>query len=333
MNRSGRAAIAAIATAACALALPAAPARAEPVRFILPIDCELGRTCFVQNYVDHDPASGARDYQCGTLTYDAHNGTDIRLPDSSALRAGVNVLAAAIGQVVRVRNDMDDSMVPMGRSFTDTARACGNGVVIEHRDGWQTQYCHMAKGSARVKPREPVASGQPIGQVGVSGKTQFPHLHFTVRHNGKVIDPFAHEPQPGACGSGGSLWRVGGPGFAYQARILLNSGFAAEPVTMEKIEAGALSRPPDREAPALVAFVRVIGLQQGDVQRLSVTAPDRTLLADHALEPLDRAKAQYLMFTGKRRPPEGWAARTYEAHFTVSRDGAVVFERRFAISF
>ena len=40
-----------------------------------------------------------------------------------------------------------------------------------------------------------------------------------------------------------------------------------------------------------------------------------------------------LMFAGKRRPPEGWAAGSYEAHFTVSRDGAVVFERRFAISF
>jgi len=333
MKRLGRAAIATIAAAAGALALRAGPAQAEPVRFILPIDCELGRTCFVQNYVDHDPTPGTRDYQCGTLTYDAHDGTDIRLPDSSALRAGVNVLAAAIGQVVRVRNDMDDRMVPMSRSFTDMARACGNGVVIEHRDGWQTQYCHMAKGSVRVKPREPVVSGQPIGQVGVSGKTQFPHLHFTVRHNGKVVDPFAYEPQPGTCGSGGSLWRLSGPGFAYQARTLLNSGFAAEPVTMEKIEAGALDRPPGRDAPALIAFVRVIGLQQGDVQRLSVTAPDRTLLANHTLEPLERAKAQTLMFAGKRRPPEGWAAGSYEAHFTVSRDGAVVFERRFAISF
>lgn len=321
-----------MAAAACAFALPVAPAWGETVQFVLPVDCELGRSCFVQNYVDHDASSAARDYQCGTLTYDAHNGTDIRLPDSGAMRAGVNVLAAAIGQVVRLRNDMDDRLVPMDRSFTDTARACGNGVVIEHRDGWQTQYCHMAKGSVRVKPGEPVASGQPIGQIGVSGNTQFPHLHFTVRHNGKVIDPFAHEPQTGVCGSGGSLWRAAGPGFAYQARALLNAGFAAEPVTTEKIESGALSRSPDRDAPALVAFVRVIGLQQGDVQRLTVTAPDRTMLAESTLAPLDRAKAQTLMFTGKRRPPDGWAAGSYEAHFTVSRDGAVVFDRRFALA-
>jgi murein DD-endopeptidase MepM/ murein hydrolase activator NlpD len=227
---------------------------------------------------------------------------------------------------------MDDRMVPMGSSFTDTAKACGNGVIIDHREGWQTQYCHMAKGSVRVKPGEPVASGQPIGQVGVSGKTQFPHLHFTVRHNGKIVDPFAHEPQPSACGSGGSLWRTPGPGFAYQPRTLLSSGFASEPVTMQRIEAGALGRPPDRDAPALVAFVRVIGLRQGDVQRLTITAPDRALLADHTLPPLDRAKAQYLMFAGKRRPPDGWPAGSYEAHFTVSRDGTVVFERRFALS-
>src|SRR5262249_14978919 len=62
-----------------------------------PIDCEIGRTCFVQNYVDHDPSPGAKDYQCGTLTYDGHNGTDFRLPTLAAQRSGVNVLAAAEG--------------------------------------------------------------------------------------------------------------------------------------------------------------------------------------------------------------------------------------------
>src|SRR5262249_35663984 len=45
----------------------------------LPIDCEVGRSCVIQNYVDHDPSPNARDYQCGTLTYDGHNGTDFRL--------------------------------------------------------------------------------------------------------------------------------------------------------------------------------------------------------------------------------------------------------------
>ena len=41
-----------------ALLLAAASARSQtPPRLALPIDCQPGNTCFVQNYVDHDPSS------------------------------------------------------------------------------------------------------------------------------------------------------------------------------------------------------------------------------------------------------------------------------------
>jgi hypothetical protein len=41
---------------------------AEPISLALPIACELGVTCFVQNYVDHDSSPMARDYACGGRT-------------------------------------------------------------------------------------------------------------------------------------------------------------------------------------------------------------------------------------------------------------------------
>ncbi len=58
-------------------------------------------------------------------------------------------------------------------------RECGNGVVIAHAGGWETQYCHMAQGGLAVKPDQPVTTGQTLA-VGLSGLTEYPHLHFTV---------------------------------------------------------------------------------------------------------------------------------------------------------
>src|SRR5690348_11641542 len=40
------------------------------LRLRVPVECEVGKTCFIQNLVDHDPGSGASDYMCGSLTYD-----------------------------------------------------------------------------------------------------------------------------------------------------------------------------------------------------------------------------------------------------------------------
>ncbi len=75
----------------------------------LPIACEVGQTCFIQNYVDHDPSAGARDYMCGHETSDGHDGTDFRLPSVAQEQAAVVVLAAADGQVLRTRDGMPDT--------------------------------------------------------------------------------------------------------------------------------------------------------------------------------------------------------------------------------
>lgn len=106
--------------------------------------------------IDLPPARGwrpakARDYQCGTLTYDGHNGTDFRVPTLAAQRAGVRVLAAATGRVLRVRDGVADVLQPSNALSSDD-RACGNGIVIAHAGNWETQYSHLAKGSVSVKP-------------------------------------------------------------------------------------------------------------------------------------------------------------------------------------
>jgi hypothetical protein len=209
---------------------------------------------------------------------------------------------------------------------------CGNAVVIAHAGGLETQYCHMAQGSVSVRPGETVKAGQAIGRIGLSGETEYPHLHFIVRRNGQVVDPFAPE-EGGSCGTGTPLWdEAAAHALAYKAGAVLNAGFAPGPVTMEAIESGDAGRGgvgPD--SPAVVAFVRAIGLKAGDVQRLTLAAPDGTVLADSKAQPLESNKAQWMMFGGVRRPATGWRPGVYRARYTLERDGNAALEHAFSV--
>ena len=152
----------------------------EVISLALPIKCQPGVSCFFQNYVDHDASDKARDYRCGGRSYDGHDGTDIRIRNLEIQRQGIEVLAAAPGRVIGGRNDMEDVSVKTVGKAAIAGKECGNGVLIEHESGWRTQYCHMAKGSVRVKVGDQMTTGQPIGLVGLSGDTEFFHLLFTV---------------------------------------------------------------------------------------------------------------------------------------------------------
>jgi murein DD-endopeptidase MepM/ murein hydrolase activator NlpD len=288
----------------------------------------------VQSYVDHDLSKASRDYQCGSRTYDGHNGTDIRLLDLGLQRRGVEVLAAATGHVVGARDGMTDISVRTIGKAAIAGKECGNGVVLEHDDGWQTQYCHMAKGSVRVKTGDRVAEGQPIGLVGLSGDTEFPHLHFTVRLAGAIIDPFAFGPALDSCNSGGrSLWASAlHARLDYRAREILNYGFSGQPPTMELIESGDIKdHPPNRQSGALAAYVRVIGLQKGDEQMLTISGPDASLFSEHASPALESNKAQYFISSGRNRKTSAWPQGNYAATYRVTRNGAELLRKTFDI--
>jgi murein DD-endopeptidase MepM/ murein hydrolase activator NlpD len=289
-----------------------------------PIGCAVGEVCQIQQYFDHDPGPGAKDYRCGGETYDKHDGTDIRVPDMAAVRRGVPVLAAAAGTVRGGRDGMDDINVARIGQAAVANRECGNGVVVAHPGGWETQYCHMRKGSVRVKAGEPVAAGQVLGMVGMSGEAEFPHLHLSVRRTGEKIDPFAYGVQPGACGAGVSLWTPDAKAqFAYRSPALLNAGFAAGPVSDAAAEAGDIPSP-GRDSPAMVVWVRIIGLKAGDVASLSLNRPDGSVMAADRSAPMDHDKAQWRMFVGGRRPAGGWPAGPYIGRLEVLRSGKPV---------
>jgi len=307
-----------------------AAGKAGEFQLKMPIDCEIGRSCFIQNYVDADASSEAKDYMCGTLTYDKHNGTDFRVNSLAAQRAGVDIIAPADGRVLRTRDGTPDVSVREGGNESVRDRECGNGLVIAHAGDWETQYCHLAQGSLVVKPGQSVIAGQKLGRVGLSGSTEFPHLHFTVRHQGNVRDPFAHDAAVGSCGAGRPLWEPSlHAKLAYKQRTVLNSGFTTGAVTMESIEIGETVEPvPAEDPPAIVAFVRAIGLKVGDVQSLRVRNPAGEVIAENRAQPLQKSMAQNMLFAGKKKPSDRWPRGVYTASYAVEQKGQVVLEQR-----
>ena len=83
------------------ISVASAPAAtADDLVLELPVACEIGKVCNIQNYFDHDPGPARMDYACGRLGYDGHDGTDIRLPDMSGYQGIVAKLLSMVAVVL-----------------------------------------------------------------------------------------------------------------------------------------------------------------------------------------------------------------------------------------
>ncbi|AUL48348.1 peptidase M23 [Bordetella trematum] len=111
-----------------------------------------------------------------TGRYAMHEGLDFAAPRGTPIRA-------ASGGVVLLAN---------------VQSGYGNTVEIDHGNGLITRYAHASR--LLVKAGEVVERGQEIAQVGSSGRSTGPHLHFEVRLAGQPLDPrlFLGEQNPAA---------------------------------------------------------------------------------------------------------------------------------------
>lgn len=98
-----------------------------------------------------------------------HDGLDIIASQGAA------VYASAAGRVSLVR-----------RSF----KGEGNVVEITHDGGYVTRYCHL--GDISVHLGQSVKAGTKIAEVGSSGNSLVPHLHYEVLRDGVLLDPVHH---------------------------------------------------------------------------------------------------------------------------------------------
>jgi hypothetical protein len=109
---------------------------------------------------------------------------------------GVPVFAAFDGIVVAVHDGEPD----MNIDFEDVP---ANFVVIDHGFGRLGRYWHLKSGSIIVAPSQLVSAGDAIAQVGSSGMSSGPHLHFEIQEDGVAWEPYA-----GDCREGQTGWQV-----------------------------------------------------------------------------------------------------------------------------
>ena len=121
------------------------------IRF--PARCEYGVDCWLLNTPDTNPANEKiSDSVCGPRSYDGHKGVDFAIRDTVEMEKGVDVVSVAKGKVLRFRDGEEDAFrgEQAKTALNDANRNCGNGVIIDHENGWLSQYCHLKNGSIVV---------------------------------------------------------------------------------------------------------------------------------------------------------------------------------------
>lgn len=107
----------------------------------------------------NDPISGK---------WSGHGGTDISMPGGSM---GKKIVAAMSGKVI----------------VSTYHSSYGNYVLIDHGNGLSTLYAHCS--AVHVSKGQTVTQGEHIANIGSTGYSTGPHLHFEVRVNGTRQDP------------------------------------------------------------------------------------------------------------------------------------------------
>ncbi|MEP0145519.1 MAG: M23 family metallopeptidase [Tateyamaria sp.] len=308
------------ALASLCLILAASPLAARDILLNPPIACNLQTDCYIQQYVDHGSSDATMDFRCGPLTYNTHSGTDFALRSIAQMERGVDVKPAAPGTVRGTRGGMPDQIYTPDLAADFDGRDCGNGVAIDHGGGWSTQYCHLKQGSVKVRSGDRVRLTTVLGQVGLSGRTQFPHVHMTVRKNGEVVDPFDPDGQI-TCGtpSTETLWKT--PPI-YRPGGILTVGFADAVPDFGDIKAGtATAETLSRTAPALVVFAHIFGGQSEDIIAFRIDGPKGVFLDETVV--LEKNQAQLFRAVGKRRRGD-WDSGTYNGTVRLIRDEQVI---------
>lgn len=95
-----------------------------------------------------------------------HKGVDL------ASRTGNKIKVMAKGKVVKTQN---------------SNRGYGNLVVIDHGNGFITKYAHMSK--IYVKKGDHLDIEDAVGEVGSTGRSTGPHLHYEILYQGHPVDP------------------------------------------------------------------------------------------------------------------------------------------------
>lgn len=274
------------------------------IKIVLPLDCELGKNCWISNLPRNYKDKLQVDFLCGHKTYIDHKGTDFALKDLASMYQGVNVLSPSDGIVKAVRDEMEDVNVNNINKAAIRGKECGNGVLIE-QDKFQFQLCHLKKGSIVVKVGDKVKQGDRVGQVGLSGNTEYPHLHLSVRkevnENWVEFDPFygvvgqcGKDPKP--IWQDDSILEHVGTGNVY------NYGFSFEIPNVNDVRNGKyndITIP--QNTPQIIGWAEIFSVEDGDIIDLRIEDTKGNTLTEknHIFK---KYQARYFIYFGKKLP-------------------------------
>lgn len=291
--------------------------------FSLPIECTIDEDCWVMNYVDMKPDDDLQtDPACLSRTYDGHKGTDIAILDEKTMIDGVNVLAPLEGTVTKIRDGEEDKWADTAtlEKIKAERKECGNAILIDHGDNLQSIYCHLKKGSITVKPNQKVKQGDVIGQVGLSGMTEFPHLHFGITQDSQIIDPFTGQNNMGQCGQKiKSLWAPDLE-ISYQPFTIQNLGFSNDLPDLALIERNG--EPPSeikQDSDLLAFWVTFFGVREGDKITLEIKDPNGKVFARREIIQ-DKTRARQFYYIGLKTSRNPLREGAYTGEAKIERD-------------
>ena len=271
------------------------PSRAP--RFDLPVRCAIGQECAALDFFDHGEQ---RDFACGSRSVARSVYTRFTLLGEHLARRDVAIVAAADGRVVA-----------RGES----------GLTVDHGAGWRTVY-RFDTTTGDVPVGRTVSRGEVLGRVTAFrwGTSSAALMGFAVVRDGRALDPFRPDPS-GACGaSSDARWTPEAlTALGYLATGVLDAGFAAKDLDAAGLQAGDLP-PVTRESAHLSFWVRRVGVRPGDRELLRVLDPDGRPIARHEFV-AEATRAAGLLQIARRAPPSAWAPGTYQASYTLTRDG------------
>lgn len=271
-------------------------------RFIFPVICALGKDCWPVNYVDIDRTEGVRDFKCTSKSYNDHKGTDFGLGSITQMNAGVDVIAAADGRVIRTRDGESDALKSDEdlEAIKQNRKECGNAVLLDHGSGLQTIYCHLKKGSITVRPNDKISAGEKIAQIGQSGFTSFPHLHFGVIWEGAIIDPFTGQTMEKDCTAEENPMWHGAVDVQYVPAAIFDGGFRTTAPDFNAIQRGEDNpNTISKNSAAFTFWAGFYNVEKGDRITTEITDPNgEEFVITHQDVIKDRARQYY--FTGRK---------------------------------
>lgn len=293
--------------------------------FSLPVDCIPGRDCWIVNYVDMDEETGsALDPFCGPRSYDNHKGTDFAISDRKRMEGGVDVIAARNGTVLRIRDGEKDRVATkedLVQSQKDR-KECGNAVFLDHGNGLHSMYCHLKEGSVNVTPGQKVKKGERLGQVGLSGFTEFPHVHFGILWEGAFIEPFTGQNMGSGCiktpENAQSFWEPE-LDLHYEPLAIYSTGFHNAVPSLEWLDSGpSIKTSFMPEENILTFWAAFFGAQEGDLITIEIRDPLGKVFSKRIIEQ-DKTRARQFYFVGRRLRDSLLEAGTYTGQIIIQR--------------